>query len=272
MIFPDYHVHSSFSSDSSEDIINIIDTAINKGMTSICITDHYDMDFPILKEAPDMTFDLDIKAYYEKLSEIREMYKHKIDLRIGVELGLMKETLSKLASYHNEHSYLDFIIASTHLVDGMDPYYPEYFEGKTEHEAYGRYFEEELYNVKNFTGYNVYGHVDYITRYGKNKSEKFRIADYYDIFKEMFTTIVQNGKGIEINTGSLYKNMPHPHPHHELLKLYKDCGGEIITIGSDAHKSEYIGYGFDFARDYLTSHGFKYYTTFKKQQPYMERI
>ncbi|MDD6328076.1 MAG: histidinol-phosphatase HisJ family protein [Lachnospiraceae bacterium] len=272
MIFPDYHLHSKFSSDSDTDIYDIIHTARQRGMTSICLTDHYDMDFPSLPEAPGMDFNLDIDTYYTCLKNIQAELSKDFDLRIGVELGIMPETIDKLNTYVNEHPFFDFIIASVHLVDGMDPYYPRYFEGKTEHQAFLRYFESILYFAKKYNAYDVCGHLDYIVRYGKNKANNYNPVDYYDIFNELFKTIIPKGKGIELNTGSLYKDLDFAHPHPKLLKMYKEAGGEIITIGSDAHKIEFIGYGFDKAREFLLSNGFKYYCTFKQRKPTFHKL
>ena len=80
-------------------------------------------------------------------------------------------------------------------------------------------------------------------------------------------TIIEDGKGIEINTGSLYRGMDYMHPHIEILKTYKELGGEILTFGSDAHDLEHIGYGFDNAAEIAKSIGFKYYTTFRSMKP-----
>lgn len=267
MIFPDYHLHSEFSADCETNISNIITTAKEKGFTSICLTDHYDMDFPVLPEVPDITFELDYEAYYATLSKLRDTLLPDFDLRIGIELGVTDKNIAHVTEFAKAHSEYDFFIASSHIIDDMDPYYPSYFEGKTEIQAYRRYFESILYNVTHFKDYNVYGHLDYILRYGPNQADNFDIKDYRDIFEEIFKIIVYDGKGIEINTCSLYKNMAFPHPHSDILKMYKAAGGEIITVGSDAHYTKHIGYGFDVARDILLEHGFKYYTTFSKQKP-----
>lgn len=267
MIFPDYHLHSDFSADCVTNINDIIKSAKDKALSSICITDHYDMDFPVLPENPDIRFELDYQHYYPTLSELRNSLLPDFDLRIGIELGITAENISHVTEFAKSHKEYDFFIASSHLVDNMDPYYPSYFEEKTEIEAYRRYFETILFNVTHFKDYNVYGHLDYILRYGPNKANNFSIKDYQDIFEEIFKIMVYDGKGIEINTGSLYKNMAFPHPHADILKLYKAAGGEIITVGSDAHFPEHIGYGFDVARTILLEQGFKYYTTFSLQKP-----
>ena len=46
------------------------------------------------------------------------------------------------------------------------------------------------------------------------------------------------GKGIELNTGGFKYGLGHPNPCEDIIKRYKELGGEIITLGSDAHKCE----------------------------------
>ena len=91
--------------------------------------------------------------------------------------------------------------------------------------------------------------------------------DYYDVFKELLTVLIDKGKGIEVNTGSMYKGFSYPHPHQTVLKMYRQLGGEIITIGSDAHVPEYLGYGFEQAEALLKQCGFTHYTLFKGGKP-----
>ncbi|MBQ9936002.1 MAG: histidinol-phosphatase HisJ family protein [Lachnospiraceae bacterium] len=272
MIFPDYHIHSSFSEDCDTDIKDIILSAKSKGVSSICITDHYDMDFPILKEDPIIRFDLDIQSYINTLIALKDNLSPDFDLRIGIELGTMPSTLVKLTDFVKNNPYFDFIIASTHIVDNMDPYYPSFYEGRSIKDAYRRYFEDELYAVTNFDSYDVYGHLDYILRYGRDPKNPFEPKDFMEIFEEIFKQIISKGKGIEINTGGLYKGLNNTHPCKEYLKLYKELGGEIITVGSDAHTTDKVGYGFDVAKDLLLDCGFNYYCTFKNRKATYNKI
>ena len=272
MIFSDYHIHTSFSEDCDTNINDIISSAKAKGINSICITDHYDMDFPVLKEDPIIRFNLDIPSYIKTLQELREKLAPDFDLRIGIELGTMPNTLNKLTQYVKDNQYFDFIIASTHIVDNMDPYYPSFYEGRSIKDAYRRYFEDELYAVTNFDSFDVYGHLDYILRYGRDPENPFNPNEFMEIFEEIFKQIISNGKGIEINTGGLYKGLNKTHPCIEYLKLYKELGGEIITVGSDAHTADKVGYGFDIARDLLLECGFNYYCTFKNRKATYNKI
>ncbi len=267
MIITDMHVHSHFSSDSTEQPEAIIETAISKGFRYVYFTDHHDMDFPINENEPDMNFQLDFDSYIQKLLELREDYRDRIEIRIGVEQGICPETAPRIAALSNQYPF-DFIIGSSHLtaLKNGDPYYPKYYSGKTNIEAYREYFMSEVENVKLTDGFDVYGHLDYAVRYCPDPAFEYNFKDYQDIFEVLLKSLIEKGKGIEINTAGITK-IGYPHPHIEALKLYKKLGGEIITIGSDAHKKEDIGFGFDVAEELLKSVGFKYYTIFKERTP-----
>ncbi|MGN0154097.1 MAG: histidinol-phosphatase HisJ family protein [Lachnospiraceae bacterium] len=261
------HVHSCFSSDSTEKMESIIETAIQKGFSYVYFTDHHDMDFPVHPSAPDMDFQLDFEEYIQKLLELRIQYQNKIEVRLGVEQGICPETAPKIAALSNQYPF-DFVIGSSHLssLSNGDPFYPEYYEGKSNIEAYREYFMSEAENMLLTDGFDVYGHLDYAVRYCPDPSFIYQFKDYQDIFEVILKRLIERGKGIEINTSGILK-IGYPHPHIEALKLYREMGGEIITIGSDAHKKENIGYGFEQAEELLQSLGFHYYTVFKERKP-----
>ena len=264
-MIPDYHLHTEFSEDCKTPIRDLIRSAMDKGLTEICITDHYDHDFP--KCYPGITFDLDFDRYFDTLKKLRDELAPDFQLKIGIEQGLMQSTCEVMSDFSTKHQELDFIICSTHVVDGFDPYYPEYFEKWGEKGGYRRYFEEILYTVEHFEDYSVYGHLDYILRYGPTKAEHFEVKDYLELFEAIFKAIIGKDKGIELNTGSLYRGMDFVHPHPELLTLYRELGGEIITFGSDSHDLEHVGYRFDYGAKLLLSLGFTHYCTFDRLEP-----
>ncbi len=272
MIFPDYHLHSEFSSDSEAKLSDIIDSARKQGLTSVCLTDHHDIDFPVEVSEERLDFQLNLPTYKLTLKKLREELAPDFDLRIGVELGVMPSTTEKARNFVKEHSDLDFIIASTHIVDGMDPYYPSYFEGRSDSAGYHRYFEVILDTLRDYTDFDVYGHLDYVVRYGPGQLSTYDPSEHMDVIDEILKIIVQSGHGIEVNTGSLYKGLPMAHPHIDILKRYRALGGEIITIGSDAHIPSRVGAYFDKARSLLLEAGFTSYCTFKKRIPTFHKI
>ena len=194
MIICDSHVHSEFSSDSSAPLDSIIQKAIQLGIPKICLTDHHDIDFPINLE-DGFDFQLDFESYFAALDKIRDRYRSKIDVRSGVELGLMNTVADKArdiaGKYKNE---LDFIIGSSHLVRGLDPYYPAYYEGRTEIEGIHDYFESILENVTLIDDFDVYGHLDYVVRYCPSGEKAFKMSDYRDVFEQIFKIIIPKGK------------------------------------------------------------------------------
>ncbi len=262
---PDYHLHTEFSGDCKTPLRDLIASAREKGLTEICITDHYDHDFP--PGIAECSFDLDFPRYFRELAALRDELAPDFTLKIGIEQGLMPSTCDALSGFSAKHPELDFIICSTHVVDGFDPYYPDYFRKWGEKGGYRRYFEEVLYTVEHFDDYSVYGHLDYIRRYGPTKAENFRVSEYMELFEAIFKAIIGKGKGIELNTGSLYRGMDFAHPHPELLTLYRELGGEIIPLGSDSHDTEHVGYRFDYGAKLLKALGFRAYCTFSRLRP-----
>lgn len=260
----DCHMHSSFSADSDTSMEDMIQDAIRRGLHGICFTEHLDPDYP---PTPDNeVFELDLPAYQKTLYELRDKYQSKLDIHFGIELGLQP---------HLEHSFrellesvpFDFVIGSSHVVHGQDPYYKEFFKNRRESECYMEYFESILENLAVFSEMDVYGHIDYVVRYGPNQNREYSYGRYQDILDEILRTIISKGCGIELNTGGFHYGLGEPNPCRAIIRRYRQLGGEIITIGADAHSPDKISYAFDKAADILADCGFTYYTVFKDRKP-----
>lgn len=263
----DFHMHTGFSTDAEVSPEKMIEGAIQKRLRTICITDHMDIDF---SENPD-EFTFDTEQYFAKLKLLQEKYKNKIDVRIGVETGLQPHLGAVLRAYVNRYPF-DFVIGSVHLINGEDPYSGKIFENRADSEVYTQAFEETLVNVQNNTDFDVLGHLDYVVRYGKHQGKEYSYNRYSDIIDEILKCLIAGGRGMELNTGGLKNGLDFAHPHPEILKRYKELGGEIITIGSDAHRPEQIAYEFTKAGEVLKQCGFRYYTYFKERKPVFELV
>ena len=263
----DFHMHTSFSTDAQISPEQMIQGAITKGMHTICITDHMDIDFS--NNPNEFTFDT--AKYVTVLRLLQEKYKELIDVRIGVETGLQPHLRTALHHYVNQYPF-DFVIGSVHLIQGEDPYSGGLFKDKTDEEAYRLAFEETLKNVQENSDFDVLGHLDYVVRYGKHQSESYSCYKYADCIDEILKKLISNGKGLEINTAGLKYGLRFAHPHAEILKRYKELGGEIITIGSDAHQPKHIAYDFSKAGEVLLQCGFKYYAIFKERKVIFESV
>lgn len=271
MITADFHVHSKFSSDGKATMEEIINQGIKMGLKTICFTDHMDYDYPSKYK---YSFILEIEDYLKELEIMREKYASQIELLTGIELGIQPHITDYLNDLVSKYSF-DFIIGSVHVVDYMDPYYPEYWENRSEEDGIIRCFKTIKEGCENFNGFNVCGHIDYIIRYAPSTKVKYReysYSTYADILDEILKTLLKYGKGIEVNTSGFKYSLGHPHPKIEIIKRYKELGGEIITIGSDAHLPEHLAYDFDRAASLLKDIGYRYYTVFRDGKPIMERL
>ena len=259
----DTHMHTHFSVDSEADTEEMIAASINAGVTGICFTDHFDLEET--QTTPDL-FPLDIPAYFKEIKRLQKQFQDKFPIYIGVEIGLQTYLKDLLPQIIREYPF-DFVIGSSHWINGEDPYYPEYFVGKIEDQAYREYFESILENLAVFDCFDVYGHLDYIVRYGPNTNQYYSYEKFADVIDEILRVLIQRGKGIEINTGGFKYGLGHPNPTEAILKRYREMGGEIITIGADAHKPEHVAYDFRKVTNILEDAGFHYFTVFCKRKP-----
>lgn len=262
----DWHVHTAFSSDSVSPLSAMIEQAISLGLSSICITDHNDYDYPEFDQDGNMLFQLDLLSYINTISAVKEQYADKIRIYTGIEQGLQPHLSEKINSFDSTHK-LDFIIGSSHLIDHADPYYPKFWESHTNTESINRYFDYILENLRSCTNFDVYGHLDYVIRYAPNQDADYNWHMYADRIDTILKTLIEAGKGIEVNTGGLRYGLKETNPCYGILQRYHQLGGEIITIGSDAHKPEQMAFDFAKLPEILNTAGFRYYTIFEKRKP-----
>lgn len=260
----DCHMHSFFSADSDTSMEDMVKQAISCGLSGICFTEHLDPDYPDTPEG--LEFSLDLPAYQSRLTALKETYRKKIQIHFGIELGLQPHLAPYFNDLLSEYDF-DFVIGSSHLVHGYDPYYPEFFEGRQESRCYREYFESVLENLKAFDEMDTYGHLDYVVRYGPNKNRDYSYIKYQDILDEILRTLAAKNIGLELNTGGYHYGLGQPNPCIPVIKRYRELGGEIITIGADAHTPEKVAYSFDKAAAVLEECGFSYYTIFEKRKP-----
>lgn len=267
----DCHLHSSHSGDSDTPMEDMVLQGIARGLTTMCFTEHNDFNYPESPDTPAGMFLLNTDPYLYDLARLKEKYRDQVRLPFGVELGLQPELLRENAVYAKSHDF-DFIIGSSHVCHGRDPYYPDFYEGRSEEEAYREYFESILENIRKFSNFDVYGHLDYVVRYGPHRDQNYSYEKYRDILDEILKELLDRGKGIELNTGGIKSGMKDLHPCMAVLKHYRELGGEIVTVGSDAHDTQHIGDFFDRAAEVLKECGFKYYTVFERRSPEFQKL
>ena len=254
-------MHCSFSTDSDAAPETQVLSAIEKGLTGITFTDHLDPDFP------DEEYMFDRGEYFDVLLPLKAKYKGKIEIYIGVEIGLRTDQKDLLQTLANEKPY-DFIVGSVHVVDGFDPYYKKYWDKYGTEVGLRRYFETMAECVEQMDFYDSLGHIDYIYRYAPD-ADRYPIENYAELIDRILKVLIQKNKALELNTAGWKYDLEYPHPCPYILKRYRELGGRIITLGSDAHAPEHIGFGFDKVKEYLFDNGFIFYVRYEDRLPAM---
>ena len=176
----------------------------------------------------------------------------------GIEVGMEEKSRPELEKHLAENCF-DQITASVHYLEDSDPYYGPYYKGKNWKEAYGRYLEAYLREMK-WLGdrFDIMGHFDYITRYAPYPKESILYRDFPGLFDEILRFLAENGKAIEINTKT-YKTyrMRTPQLDRDIFIRFMELGGEAIVLGSDSHDCEQVGYRFEYYAQFVKSLGFR---------------
>lgn len=259
--FADYHTHTAYSGDSEARMQDMVRRAVDMQLRQLVFTDHVDYDYA------DPNFEMiDFKAYSQEFDELKNKYRDKIELMMGVEIGYQPHVTDRIKELLASYPF-EFVICSTHMADNLDFYTGAFFEGKSSQAAYERYFQNVLEGIEEMDDFDVYGHLDFIVRYGDYPVKQLHYRDHADMLDEILRRLIYLGKGIEVNTSGFRYGLEQLHPQTEILKRYRQLGGEIITIGSDAHFPEDLCCQFQYAYHTLLDLGYKYLTVFKQRRP-----
>ncbi|MBU5437466.1 histidinol-phosphatase HisJ family protein [Tissierella sp. MSJ-40] len=259
----DFHVHSDYSIDSKSSMEKMVLSAIDKNMKSICFTDH--VDFESTTQKLDIVFRTD--DYFRKAKQVKYKYMKDIEILCGVEIGMQPHLGERYEKFIKENPF-DYVLMSIHSVNGEDIFCDNFTKGLEPIEALKMYYDHMYHCIKNYKDYDILGHIDYIDRYFENYLSIPKYDDYYYVIESILKLIIENGKGIEVNTAGMKYGLGYFHPKMQILKLYKELGGEIITIGSDAHSPEFVGYEYKAAEKLLRELGFKYLHIFKERKKF----
>ena len=250
----DYHIHTSVSFDSKESAEEVLKAAKERGLREVCFTDHYGYRF-----LPNEAHDLFTKESYDKA--YGSLSLPGISVKRGVEFGLTTWNAPELSAFVREYD-LDFVLGSVHYADGYDPYVKEYWNGKTVEQAFICYLERVLACVRVHTDFDVLGHINYVCKSPNHPTRSYLFyKDYSEICDEIMRELIKRGKGMEINTSGVDR-VGRFLPDRDFIKRFRELGGEIITVGSDAHNTQRVGQYIDGALE-IAKDVFGYVCTFE---------
>lgn len=256
-MFVDYHMHSHLSNDSEYPLEDLIKKAISLGIEEICLTEH--SDYGTMGD-----YVVDYKEYIKEYKRLKEKYKDEIVIKFGCEFGIQLHTIRDFQKDFEKYDF-DFIILSNHQIDDQEFWTQEYQKIRTQQEYNEGYYQAILDVIKKYNDYSVLGHLDMIKRY--DEQGIYPDEKVHDSIEKILKHIIKHGKGIEVNTSSFRYNLPDLTPSGYILKMYKELGGRILTIGSDTHEEEHVGYKIIEVKEELKKLGFTQFCTFDKMKP-----
>jgi histidinol-phosphatase (PHP family) len=260
----DYHNHSSFSYDGNEPIDAVLKGAVDAGLKGIALTDHFDPDYPGYEAA------IDLSTYWAELTTAAHRHAGQIIVAKGLEIGLQPGSVMEQCKAAAGACPWDFILASVHVVGGQAIDEAPFSQGRSPDHMLALYYRELFDCIEHFENFDVLSHLNIVDRY----VDRDQIGrGHMDLVEAVLKKTVAMGKGIEINTSCWRYGMgERTTPTQEMLDLYVHLGGEIITTGSDAHRSRDVGYRIERAHDMIKKAGLSYVTSYEGRQPIFHKI
>jgi histidinol-phosphatase (PHP family) len=259
----DFHMHSTVSFDGHDSPERMVQAAADMGLKEICFTDHIDYEPGAEKQT--MVFDTGVyHGAYDGLTH------SDVKIRRGLEFGMLPDNKAQFKEDLKRADF-DFVLGSVHFTDGIDIYFQPYWEGKTVFQAERRYLEETLACVQAHDDFDVLGHLTYISKARAHPSPRpVPYEEHREIIDEILRLLARKGKGMEINTSGVDRCGDFL-PYDVYFRRFKELGGQIVTVGSDAHNWQRVGQYSDRACASLKDI-FGYVCTFEGRKPIFHKL
>lgn len=254
----DYHIHSNYSNDAVDSMEDIIVYAIDKGISEIVFTDHIEFFTYVYADIEPV-----LRRQYPDFLRLKEKYRDSINIKFGVEVAQQLVNINETKAVCDLLPF-DFILFSLHRALGGEDYYDMNFNKVDVDYECKKYINEIETIVDTFDCFSVLGHLDFPARYIRNAGIKCNFDKYKYSFEPIFEKLIKKGKGIEVNTSGLRTPFEYTMPSKEILELYYEIGGEILTIGADSHQKEYVGANFCKTIELIKQIGFTKIAKFDK--------
>lgn len=265
----DSHTHSVNSHDGESTVKDMCLYAIENGIKGFALSDHCEVDLYSDKQIQSW-----VQSSFDDMEKAKEEFGDRLLLSSSIELGQPLFDIETSTNIVSKNNY-DFILGSMHSVCGMSDFCMYNYKEWTMDEIYTQLekYYSEMFEVIKWGRFDSFAHITYPLRYIEGiHGIKVDIDKFDDIIDTILKTLAQNGKAIEMNTSGLRQQLKKPMPTIDYIERYKNYGGEMVTIGSDAHRCTDMAKDFDTAFEMLKSIGFKHYAFFNKRKPIMNEI
>ncbi len=258
--FTDYHTHTEFSCDSTAPLDKMCERAIALGMQELALTDHADfLSFKTFEE------EIDLATRQQAIIAAQEKYGDRCKILNGIEIGQPQANPAEYERMLQLYPF-DFIIGSIHnLPNDVEINHLDYSQ-VNDMELYTQFMEEEIKLVQNYD-FDVLGHITMPQRYLYRRVRRsVDLTKFEEQYRELFRLLIAREKGIEVNTSGIRQGIDETMPNALVLKWYRECGGKIITVGSDAHTPQDLGAAIPETYQMLRELGFTHVMSYEKRE------
>ncbi len=263
----DLHVHSDNSHDAHHSVTLVCEKAVAHGLRAVAVTDHCNIiDYRSSKQ------DMICRQAAFEIKKAESVFHGQLIVSCGIELGSpARDTVAVEDVLRNK---FDYVVASVHRLKRRKASFLHYdMKQKRNHiDALFPKYLDEIYETVKWNGFDTLAHLTFPLRYFPEEVlAEFDIGKYKEQLDEILRLLAQNGKALEINTkGGSYTMLGKTynfHPDLDIVKRFKELGGEYITVGSDAHSAHDVGRGVAEAYEMAETAGFKYITLYQHRTP-----
>jgi histidinol-phosphatase (PHP family) len=258
----DYHVHTSFSEDSTASMESQCEAAVARGIRQIAFTEHEDYN----PQDP-TSFYFKHAEYQAELARCRRIFDGRLVIRAGIEVSEPHRYPQLCGPVLAQYEW-DFVLGSLHWLSAeVNTYLPEFFEHTGDWRRSMRLYFAETVRLVETGDFDVLAHIDYPTRYNRAAmNDEYDIRDFEDDVRPILAAVVARGKGIEINTNPM-RSGRRPNPADDVIRWYREMGGELLTIGTDSHTPAHTGLHMPEAVQIARAAGFTHLATYERRTP-----
>jgi len=260
----DYHIHTNMSVDSGMTPMQVANKAKELGLREICITNHQDWEDVINGKYRYASTDEDWKEFMLKLDDARKIYSN---IKFGCELGFFSENKGQISAFAKKHAF-DYIIGSVHILNGYEISNSKMIFPDTDIRDWYRQYFRLLKDAIEADYFDCVGHFDIV----KKTAPPLGLEHYKREVADCISAMKKTGIGFELNCMGWHHKCKECYPSPGILKMLCDAGIDRVTIGSDSHSPDLVGYKIAQGLALLRDTGFGHVCTFTRRKSEYHKI
>ncbi len=256
----DLHNHTPLCNHATGSPKEYILKAIEKGIDIYGFSDHAPMNFD---QKYRMSFE-QMETYEKEILTLRDEFQEIIDIRLAYEVDFLPGFIDSRVL----NAKVDYLIGSIHFLDKWGFDNPEFigeYKNRDIDQLWQDYFDaiEAMAKSQN---YNIVGHLDLLKLFNYKPKKDIRL-----LAKRALKAIKEANMAVELNSAGLRKPVKEIYPSRELLQECYDLKIPI-TFGSDAHKIEDVGFGYNDLIEHAKDIGYTYCVSYKNKEQQLHKF